>query len=84
MDDDWNDRMDAYERKLSPFGKFVYRTERRIQRYDLRAKLAEAKARAAASRAKAARKGRSRRRSGPAAPPSTSTPCSSRGRSTRG
>ena len=57
--------MDNYERKLSPFGKFVYRTERRIQHYELRAKLAEAKTRAAASKAKVVRKGRSRRCSRP-------------------
>jgi hypothetical protein len=61
MGDDWNDRMDDYERELSPFGKFVHRTERRIRHYELRAKLAEAMARAAAGRAKLARKGRSRR-----------------------
>ena len=61
MDDDWNARMVDYERKLSPFGKFVHRTERRIRYYELRAKLAEAKTRAAASIAKMARKGRSRR-----------------------
>jgi hypothetical protein len=59
--------MDDYERKLSPFGKFVHRTELRIRRYELRAKLAEAMARAVAVRAKLARKGRSRRpgRAGP-------------------
>ena len=57
MDDD----IDAYVRKLSRFGKFVSRTERRIQHYELRAKLAEAMARAAASTDKLKRKGRSRR-----------------------
>ena len=57
MDDD----LDDYERTLSPFGKFVHRTERRIRHYELRAKLAEAMARAAAGRAKLVRKGRSRR-----------------------
>lgn len=58
MDDDEDD---SYERKLSPFGKFVYRTERRIRRYELKAKLAEVKARVAASKIKAVRQGRSRR-----------------------
>ena len=53
--------MDAYERTLSPFGRFVYRTEQRIRHYELRAKLAEAKTRAQASKAKVVRKGRSRR-----------------------
>ena len=53
--------IDDYERKLSPFGRFVFRTERRIRHYELRAKLAEAKTRAAASKAKVVRKGRSRR-----------------------
>ena len=52
---------DDYERELSPFGRFVYRTEQRIRRYELKAKLAEAKARVAASKIKAMRKGRSRR-----------------------
>jgi hypothetical protein len=72
MDDDWPDDVASYEAKLSPFGKLVYRTGRRIQRYELKAKLAEAKARAAASKTKVVRKGRNRRRSGPAshtAPP---------------
>jgi hypothetical protein len=64
MDDDMDDDMDDeddYEARLSPFGKFVYRTERRIRRCELQAKLAEARARVAASRVKSARKGCSRR-----------------------
>jgi hypothetical protein len=60
-DEDEDHYEDSYERKLSPFGKFVYRTERRIRRYELKAKLAEAKARVAKSREKPPRKGRSRR-----------------------
>ena len=58
---DCDDEDDDYERELSPFGRFVYRTEQRIRRYELKAKLAEAKARVAASKIKAMRKGRSRR-----------------------
>jgi hypothetical protein len=56
--------MDEYEARLSPFGRFVYRMERRIRRCELEAKLADAKARAAASRVKKVRKGRGRRRGG--------------------
>jgi hypothetical protein len=59
--DDEDDEDDDYERELSPFGRFVYRTEQRIRRYELKAKLAEAKARVAASKIKAMRKGRCRR-----------------------
>ena len=56
-----DDEDEDYERELSPFGRFVYRTEQRIRRYELKAKLAEAKARVAASKIKAMRKGRCRR-----------------------
>jgi hypothetical protein len=61
MSDDWDDDLDDYEARLSPFGRFVFRTERRIRRCELQAKLAEARARVAASKVKGARKGRSRR-----------------------
>jgi hypothetical protein len=65
MSDNWgDDRGDyaaAYEAKLSPFGRFVFRTERRIRRCELQAELVEARARVAASKVKGARKGRSRR-----------------------
>ena len=57
MDDD----LDDYEATLSPFVRFIRRTERRIRRCQLQATLAEARARVASSRAKTARKGRSRR-----------------------
>ena len=60
MDDDMDDE-DDYEARLSPFGRFVHRTERRIRRCELQAKLAEAKARVAEIKVKTARKGRSRR-----------------------
>ena len=60
-DEDDDHYEDNYERELSPFGRFVYRTEQRVRRYELKAKLAEAKARVAASKIKAMRKGRCRR-----------------------
>ena len=56
-----NDDLDDYEATLSPFARFVRRTEWRIRRCELQATLAEARARLASSRAKTARKGRSRR-----------------------
>ena len=61
MSDDWDDDLDDYEARLSPFGRFVFRTERRIRRCELQAKLAEAKARVTEIKVKTARKGRSRR-----------------------
>ena len=56
-----NDDLDDYEATLSPFARFVRRTEWRIRRCELQAALAEARARVASSRAKTAREGRSRR-----------------------